>query len=188
MVRFPDGMRDELKKQAQKSGRSLNSEIIHRLSNSLGQPNFADMSLSFLNEELNFELMNASSLSGRSLQDEVIFRLKASLESGASIVNELSHRTYMLNRKYEDALNLLMQLTPEERRLLEERSEIAEMAKRLKISSKDIGKFVRLNPIGNRGRISLRIPKSDYTPIFGDIPDDIALSDIAHELKDTSDE
>lgn len=31
MLRFPDGMRDELKKLAAKNGRSLNAEIIQRL-------------------------------------------------------------------------------------------------------------------------------------------------------------
>jgi predicted DNA-binding protein len=30
-VRFPDGMRDRLKAEADASGRSMNSEIIHRL-------------------------------------------------------------------------------------------------------------------------------------------------------------
>ncbi len=35
MVRFPDGMRDELKAIAKRHGRSLNAEIILRLNNSL---------------------------------------------------------------------------------------------------------------------------------------------------------
>lgn len=35
IVRFPDGMRDELKRVAGENGRSLNAEIIHRLDVSL---------------------------------------------------------------------------------------------------------------------------------------------------------
>lgn len=39
IVRFPDGMRDRLKDEAAKNGRSLNAEIIHRLEGSLlGMP------------------------------------------------------------------------------------------------------------------------------------------------------
>lgn len=34
-LRFPDGMRDELKKRAASNGRSLNAEIISRLSKSI---------------------------------------------------------------------------------------------------------------------------------------------------------
>lgn len=34
-LRFPDGMRDRLKDEAAKNGRSLNAEIIHRLENSI---------------------------------------------------------------------------------------------------------------------------------------------------------
>lgn len=35
MLRFPDGMRERLKEEAGKSGRSMNGEIIHRLEKSL---------------------------------------------------------------------------------------------------------------------------------------------------------
>lgn len=35
IVRFPDGMRDRIKEAAEKSGRSMNAEIIHRLEQSL---------------------------------------------------------------------------------------------------------------------------------------------------------
>lgn len=35
VLRFPDGMRDRLKEEAAKNGRSLNAEIIQRLSESL---------------------------------------------------------------------------------------------------------------------------------------------------------
>lgn len=34
MLRFPEGMRDEVKKAAEKNGRSMNAEIIHRLTES----------------------------------------------------------------------------------------------------------------------------------------------------------
>lgn len=39
-LRFPDGMRDRLKAEAAKNGRSLNAEIIHRLQSSLGMESF----------------------------------------------------------------------------------------------------------------------------------------------------
>lgn len=35
IVRFPDGMRDQLKQAAAQNGRSLNAEIVHRLEESL---------------------------------------------------------------------------------------------------------------------------------------------------------
>ncbi len=40
MLRFPDGMRDQLKVAAEQNGRSMNAEIIARLSG--GQPNLRD--------------------------------------------------------------------------------------------------------------------------------------------------
>lgn len=38
MLRFPDGMRERLKAEAARNGRSLNAEIIHRLERSLMTP------------------------------------------------------------------------------------------------------------------------------------------------------
>ncbi len=38
ILRLPDGMRDEIKTAADKSGRSMNAEIVHRLQTSFTQP------------------------------------------------------------------------------------------------------------------------------------------------------
>lgn len=35
VVRFPDGMRDRIREAAERSGRSMNAEIIHRLQSTL---------------------------------------------------------------------------------------------------------------------------------------------------------
>lgn len=167
MLRLPDGMRDRLKDEARKSGRSLNAEIIHRLANSLDAPQFSDAALG-LGEELDFNLMVAASFNKRSLHEEMVYRLKQSLAPERTVVNELEKRAWNAQRKYDEILKLFIQLTPEERRLLEERSEIADKARKDKISSKAIGRFVALNPIGNRGRVYLNTAKSDYSPILED--------------------
>lgn len=39
-LRFPDGMRESLKEEAAKNGRSLNAEIIHRLETTLKMESF----------------------------------------------------------------------------------------------------------------------------------------------------
>lgn len=168
MLRFPDGMRERLKEEAGKSGRSLNAEIIHRLANSLENPKFADFAIGLNDEDLDFALMVAAEYSGRSLRDEMIYRLKQSLAPQISLIEELEQQARTATKRYESVMRLLMQLTPEERRLLEERAELAEIARKIPISSKSIGKFVKLNPIGNRGRFTLKVPKSDYGPIFGE--------------------
>jgi hypothetical protein len=167
MLRFPDGMRDQLKEEARKSGRSLNAEIIHRLANSLGNPRFEDFALG-LGEDLDFDLMTAASYSGRSLHEEMVYRLKQSLAPESTLISELENRAWDARRKYDEILKLFIQLTPEERRLLEERAEIAEYARNKKVSSKKIGQFVKLNPIGNRGRFYLNLPATDYSAILSD--------------------
>lgn len=40
MLRFPDGMRDQLKALAAENGRSLNAEIIHRLQSTLDMDSY----------------------------------------------------------------------------------------------------------------------------------------------------
>lgn len=39
MLRFPDGMRDDIRDAAEAAGRSMNAEIIHRLQHSFDGPN-----------------------------------------------------------------------------------------------------------------------------------------------------
>lgn len=46
MLRFPDGMRDEIREAAEKSGRSMNAEIVHRLQLSLSVEAHAATNLS----------------------------------------------------------------------------------------------------------------------------------------------
>lgn len=164
IVRMPEGMRDRIKAAAQESGRSMNAEIIHRLAQSLDFPRPQSLGLGF-DGDLEHAIMESASWSGRSLQEEVVHILKKSLKPEATLTTELEREAWLAQRRYGDILKLLIQLTPEERRLLEERAEIAEIAKAHKITSKEIGKFVRLNPIGNRGRFTLRAPKSDYTAL-----------------------
>ncbi|MDX0543933.1 Arc family DNA-binding protein [Sinorhizobium medicae] len=41
MLRFPNGMRDRLKEEAAKNGRSMNAEIVHRLEASLAVGNLS---------------------------------------------------------------------------------------------------------------------------------------------------
>lgn len=166
-LRLPDGMRERIAEEAEKSGRSMNAEIVHRLANSLGNPSFSDFALG-LGEELDFELMLSASQNNRSLQEEMIERLKNSLRPADALLSDLENKAWSYRNKYEELLSIVMQLTPEERRLLEERAEIMDYARKNKIRSKKIGDFVRLNPIGKRGRVILTAPKSDYTPIFGE--------------------
>jgi len=160
-------MREQIKEAAAKSGRSMNAEIIHRLANSLGNGSFEDFALG-LGEDLDFDLMTAASYSGRSLHEEMVYRLKQSLAPERSVISELENRAWEARQKYDEILKLFIQLTPEERRLLEERAEIAEHARKQKVSSKKIGQFVKLNPIGNRGRFYLNLPTTDYSAILGD--------------------
>ncbi|WJR67650.1 Arc family DNA-binding protein [Neorhizobium sp. CSC1952] len=181
MLRFPEGMRDRIKEEAAKSGRSMNAEIVHRLANSLDNPKFADFALG-LGEELDFDLMLAAERNSRSLHEEMIFRLKQSLAPERTVIGELETKAWNAQRQYEELLKLFIQLTPEERRLLEERAEIAEYARKMKVSSKDIGKFVKLNPIGNRGRHYLRQPQSDYSPILGRPASETEMKAIADEV------
>ncbi len=164
IVRMPEGMRDRIKAAAQESGRSMNAEIIHRLAQSLDFPRPQSLGLGF-DDDLEHAIMESASWSGRSLQEEVIHILKQSLKPETTLATELEREAWIAQRRYDDILKLFIQLTPEERRLLEERAEIAEIAKEHKIASKEIGRFVRLNPIGNRGRFTLRAPKSDYTAL-----------------------
>ncbi|MBU1313593.1 MAG: Arc family DNA-binding protein [Alphaproteobacteria bacterium] len=182
MLRMPDGMRERLKDEASKSGRSMNAEIVHRLANSLESPQFNDFALG-LGEELDFSLMVAANYSGRSLQEEMIYRLQQSLAPETTLIRELEQKAWDARRQYDEMMKLFVQLTPEERRLLEERAEIAEFARKAKVSSRNIGKFVKLNPIGNRGRYHLRLPQSDYTPILGKAATETEMKEIVNEVR-----
>ncbi|KQZ50721.1 hypothetical protein ASD54_10960 [Rhizobium sp. Root149] len=165
-LRLPDGMRERIAEAAKKSGRSMNAEIVHRLANSLESASYADYSLG-LGEPLDEWLMFEANFNNRSLREEMIARLYESLKPQEDLVNELRNRGQAYERENKELASLLLQLTPEERRLLEERREIAAQSLK-KVSSKQFGKFIKLNPIGNRGRFTLSVPKSEYAPLFED--------------------
>jgi hypothetical protein len=55
-VRLPDKLRAEIVEQAEKSGRSINAEIVARLENSLGWDQFDPAQLSVDIEEIRDEL------------------------------------------------------------------------------------------------------------------------------------
>lgn len=164
-LRLPEGMRERIAEEARKSGRSMNAEIVHRLANSLDFPKFEDSGLDF-DEDLNISIMVAASYSGRSLKDEVVYRLTQSLSPEKTVINELERQAWDARRRYDEIMKMFIQLSPEEMRLLQERAEIMDMAPKLKLSSRSIGAFVKMHPIGKRGRIVLTQPKSDYSVIL----------------------
>lgn len=86
VLRFPDGMRDRLKDEAAKNGRSLNAEIIQRLSESLtAVKRVTDFSKSSLIEgariplppDLAEAIQKAAEKQRRSLADQAISTLDA---------------------------------------------------------------------------------------------------------------
>lgn len=72
IVRFPDGMRDQLKKAAKENNRSLNAEIIARLESY--QSLKAEQVI--LPERLKRKIERGASINQRSLADEVILTLE----------------------------------------------------------------------------------------------------------------
>ncbi|MFS8124200.1 Arc family DNA-binding protein [Rhizobium sp. BR 250] len=164
-LRLPDGMRYQLKEEASQAGRSLNAEIVYRLSMSLGRTDYEGIGVG---EQLEMQLTLAAEAHGRSFDEEVIRRLQQSFLNEHALASRFEDEAREAKKKYSEILRLFIQLTPEERRLLEERAEIMEDASRAGWKSKDIGKFVNLNSIGNRGRIILTQPKSDYSPLFSE--------------------
>ncbi len=166
LLRFPEGMRDRIKDAAKKSGRSMNAEVVHRLANSLDHPRFEDFALG-LGEELDFDLMLAAEQSGRSLRDELIYRLKQTLTHQPTLVSTLEGEAWHTRRKLDEIMELFIQLTPEERRILEERVEVTSKRNKDFVGSKFIGELTTLKPIGKSGRIALTVPsKRDLFPDF----------------------
>lgn len=181
IVRMPDGMRDRLKTEAKKSGRSLNAEIVHRLANSLQFRRFEDAGFDFglgFDEDLNFELLNAASMNGRPLMGEIVARLKDSFKSEPDLVYELQRQTYVAKRDLDRMMRLFIQMTPEERRILEERADIIEKAKDFGFSSRDVAKLTALQRIGGKGRRILTKPPVDYSFLLKKEPYD-HLDDLA---------
>jgi len=180
-LRLPDGMRAKISEEAGKSGRSMNSEIVHRLAVSLNLPTFENFALG-LGEELEFQLMLAANHHGRSLMEEVVARLEQTLTPYPDLVSTLVDQRYEAERELKRMRTLFQQLTPEERRRLEERAEIFERSKKLGLKASEVGDFVQLNPIGKRGRYVLTLPKSDYSPILPASIDESLLPGILEEL------
>lgn len=90
LVRFPDGMRARLAADASAAGRSLNAEIVHRLS-----PGADDVSRDInpfglrMQDELREVITLAAGLNGRSMNAEIVHRLEESIRApiGGQIEN-----------------------------------------------------------------------------------------------------
>lgn len=181
-LRLPDGMRDQIAEAAQKSGRSMNAEIVHRLSNSLGRNGkFEDDALGLGDEELDWELMVLAEKNNRSLKEELIYRLKLSLRApDFEIIHKLENIAHYAERRYEQLLELVTQLTPGERIRLEERASVVSLAKmslkeksnastganKNHLSPQEVDEFVKLNPVTNPKRFYLKMPAMNFGPLF----------------------
>lgn len=182
-LRLPEGMRSRIAEEAHKSGRSMNAEIVHRLANSLNMPSFENFALG-LGDDLDGQLALAADRHGRTLMEEVIARLEQTFMPYPDLISELIDQRYEAEREARKLQKLFMQLTPEERRRLEERAEILERARELGLRARDVGSFVELNPIGKRERTVVTVPRSDYSPIFGDTIDGELLPGVLREVDD----
>jgi hypothetical protein len=167
-VRMPDGMREKIRAAAEASGRSMNAEIVHRLSRSLDRQTVDEIGFNF-SEDLNFDLINAASASGRSVKEEVIFRLMQSFDDYSDF-GEIVRQNHMISRKLDEAMNLLMQLTPYERRMLEERAELAEMSKRARLAWSEMQKWFEMLPLQKKGRHVLVRKKTEKAVDEYDLP------------------
>ncbi|WP_084811233.1 Arc family DNA-binding protein [Ensifer sp. BR816] len=113
------------------------------------------------------QLKEWANAEGRSMNAEIIHRLQQSFEPPELMTGKFLDENYLLRRKLEDWAELLIQLTPEEMRILQERGEIARNAKTLPLSSKAIAKFTQLRRIGGQ-RVVLTVPsaKDAYDALF----------------------
>ncbi|WP_075289895.1 Arc family DNA-binding protein [Pararhizobium arenae] len=156
VVRFPDGMRDQIKAEAEKSGRSMNGEIIHRLAATLKiHVAFAEQAAWEFPEELTFHLLNEASWNNRSFKEEVIERLQNSLHSHAKVENriyDLEKEKWRLQEKVDELTRLLMQATPYERLVLEEREYYTNKKNGIGLTSGEMKRMLEMKPIGDRGR------------------------------------
>ena len=169
MLRLPDGMRDQLREVAEKNGRSMNAEIVYRLASTLNAPSLQEYGHFFgieFDEELYFELVDEAGMNKRTLAEEIFHRIKRSLRSEQSLVSELDAQAWRAQRDLADIMRLFVQMTPEERRILEERAWVVESSGPASYSSATIGKWTQLHRIGGKGRIILTKPPVDYSPLL----------------------
>lgn len=82
MLRFPDGMRDAIAERAKQNGRSMNSEIIDIINNSLYLPSVGDEALDYM-----FELASTENIAALSQEDKA--KIEALL---MQLVEKLSHK------------------------------------------------------------------------------------------------
>lgn len=91
MVRFPDGMRDQIKERARTAGRSMNAEIVQILSAALNSNHQAEEALMPSAKEENGQIVirppvgmreqikAAAETNGRSMNSEIVLALQAHL-------------------------------------------------------------------------------------------------------------
>jgi predicted HicB family RNase H-like nuclease len=82
VLRLPDGMRDQIKEEADRNGRSMNAEIIHRLNGVSRGDDEVRITLR-LPRRVHAMVSSSAERSGKSLNGEIVGRLEATF-SGAS--------------------------------------------------------------------------------------------------------
>lgn len=176
IVRMPDGMREQIKKAAAISGRSMNAEIVYRLERSFSLSRTAgyaffeeaenDDGLSArMSEELNTELLNSAAAKGITLREEIEERLWFSMKPQNEINERLAQHLLdtdialqSAQHELRQARALLDQLSPAEKLILRERDYIANMRPTDKNSFRTMIEHVEIRPIGRAGRTVLKLP------------------------------
>lgn len=169
IVRMPDGMRDELKALAAKSGRSLNAEIVYRLANSMKNPSLEDAGFTLsgayhdgleFHEDLNWLVVTAAGRNRRSVREEIEERLRQSFQPQGEIVDELARRYFVAMDRLDEARKLIDQLSPAEKLILHERAEDAAMWSKSREHLKALKDHIELRKIGGSGRKLLTLTKA----------------------------
>lgn len=116
-VRFPDGMRDRLKAEAEANNRSLNAEIIARLESSFSPQNEALMQATLvaesLRENLTARIQNYESLTQRLERREQRLRQREEaardIEARAEVLAEekLAELRELLEAKYAERMKMV---------------------------------------------------------------------------------
>lgn len=183
MIRFPEGMRDDLKARAAKSGRSLNAEIVYRLGNSLANPTLEDAGFALrtpeydgleFHEDLNWLVVTAAATRGHSVREEIEDRLRQSFKPQTEVIDELSNRYFTALDRLEEARKLIQQLSPGEKLILEERVEDtrvwwgANRTRKNRELFKSLIEHIELRKIGFSGRRVLTLPNPNQKPTTED--------------------
>jgi hypothetical protein len=89
MVRFPDGMRDDIRQSAEISGRSMNAEIIQRLKQSYKEPDADELCL-HLPYDLWNSLMTDAAVNEMGMEDRAIHILYAAYDENIEYSKSLA--------------------------------------------------------------------------------------------------